>query len=181
MDMYFYTLVNIIVTIIFIVAVLFVAFRIFAWKQGNEEIVMLPKRRTQFEVEDISFNQVTLVSDIPFVNKGRQNGTIMDLYPRHLLPQEQFDQVSITSWTTDAAEERHDGYWKSVIIEPRKGGTVRLRLILNAKTGNIRKDLVGFPDMNIDIVYQVVGRSDWHISKNRLILTAEELQHAMRQ
>ena len=82
MDMYFYTLVNIIVTIVFIVAVLFVAFRIFAWKQGNEEIVMLPKRRTQFEVEDISFNQVTLVSDIPFVNKGRQNGTIMDLYPR---------------------------------------------------------------------------------------------------
>ena len=70
MDMYFYTLVNIIVTIVFIVAVLFVAFRIFAWKQGNEEIVMLPKRRTQFEVEDISFNQVTLVSDIPFVNKG---------------------------------------------------------------------------------------------------------------
>ena len=54
MDMYFYTLVNIIVTIVFIVAVLFVAFRIFAWKQGNEEIVMLPKRRTQFEVEDIS-------------------------------------------------------------------------------------------------------------------------------
>lgn len=72
MDMYFYTLVNIIITIVFIVAVLFVAFRIFAWKQGNEEIVMLPKRRTQFEVEDISFNQVTLVSDIPFVNKGRQ-------------------------------------------------------------------------------------------------------------
>ena len=80
MDMYFYTLVNIVVTIVFIVAVLFVAFRIFAWKQGNEQIVMLPKRRTPFEVEDISFNQVTLVSDIPFVNKGRQNGTIMDLY-----------------------------------------------------------------------------------------------------
>lgn len=43
MDMYFYTLINIIVTIIFIVALLFVAFRIFAWKQGDEQIVMLPK------------------------------------------------------------------------------------------------------------------------------------------
>ena len=35
MDMYFYTLVNIIVTIVFIVAVLFVAFRIFCLETGE--------------------------------------------------------------------------------------------------------------------------------------------------
>ena len=40
---------------------------------------------------------------------------------------------------------------------------------------------MNFPDMPIDIVYQVVGRSDWHISKNRLVLTSEELEQAMRQ
>ncbi len=179
--MFLYTLINVIVAIIVIIAILILAFRLFAWKQGNERIVMLTKRRTPFAVEDLTFNQVTLVCDIPFVNKGRQNGTIMDLYPRHLLPQEQFDNVHVESWTTDASKNRHDGYWEAVIIEPRKGGTVRLRLILTSRNGNIHKDLVGFPDMSIDIVYQVVGRSDWHITKNRIVLTAEELQQAMRQ
>ncbi|MDY3974322.1 hypothetical protein [uncultured Veillonella sp.] len=178
--MYIYTLINVIVAIIVIIALVFLAFRFYSWRQGDEQITMLTKRRTQFEVEDINFHQVTLVCDIPFVNKGRQNGTIMDLYPRHLMPQEQFDNVWIQSWTTDANAERHDGYWKAQIIEAHKGGIVRLRLIFNAKNGNIHKDLAGFPDMNIDIVYQVVGRSDWHISKNRIVLTAEELQHALR-
>lgn len=178
--MYIYTLFNVVVVILVIIAVFYLAFRAYAWRQGDEAITMLVKRRTPFVVEDESFQQVVLVSDIPFVNKGRQNGTIMDLYPRHLMPQEQFDNVHIQSWTTDANAERHDGYWKAQIIETRKGGTVRLRLIFTAKNGNIHKDLKGFPDMNIDIVYQVVGRSDWHISKNRITLTAEELQQALR-
>ncbi|MBD8976753.1 hypothetical protein [Veillonella magna] len=179
--MFFYTLINVVVTIVVIIAALYLAFRFYAWRQGNERIVLVTKRRTPFQVEDLTFKTVTLVCDIPFVNRGKQNGTIMDVYPRHLLPQEQFDNVSIVSWTTDANRERHDGYWESVIIEPRKGGTIRLRVILEGKTGNIRKDVVGFPDMSIDIVYQVVGRSDWHISKQRIVLTAEELAQAMRQ
>lgn len=179
--MFLYTLLNVVVAIIIIIAIVYLAFRFYCVRQGNERITMLVKRRTPFVVEDISFDKVTLVCDIPFANRGKQNGTIMDLYPRHLLPEEQFDKVHIESWTTDLDHERHDGYWESVIIEPRKGGTVRLRLILTAKSGNIRKDTEGFPDMSIDIVYQVVGRSDWHISKNRLVLTAEELQQALRQ
>ncbi len=179
--MWFYTVLNVIVTILLIIAVLYLAFRFYVAKQGDECIVMVPKRRSNFEVEDISFDKVVLVCDIPFVNKGRQNGTIMDLYPRHLLPQEQFDTVLVESWTMDVARPRHDGYFESVIIEPKKGGTIRLRLIMTGKNGNIRKDLQGFPDMNIDIVYQVVGRSDWHISKNRIRLTAEELQQALGQ
>ena len=63
--MFLYTLINVIVAIIVIIAVLILAFRLFAWKQGNERIVMLTKRRTPFAVEDLTFNQVTLVCDIP--------------------------------------------------------------------------------------------------------------------
>lgn len=179
--MLLYTILNIVVAVILIIAILYVAFRFYCVQQGNERITMLVKRRSPFVVEDISFDKVVLVCDIPFVNKGKQNGTIMDLYPRHLLPQEQFDNVHIESWTTDANHERHDRYWEATIIEPRQGGMVRLRLIITGIHGNIKKDLIGFPDMNIDIVYQVVGRSDWHIAKNRLVLTSEELQDALHQ
>jgi len=33
--------------------------------------------------------------------------------------------------------------------------------------------------MNIDIYYQVVGREDYHIDKQRIRLTAEEVQAAL--
>jgi len=34
-------------------------------------------------------------------------------------------------------------------------------------------------DMPIDIVYQVVARSDWFITKARIIMTAEEIAEAI--
>lgn len=179
--MFFYTLVNIVVALIFLAALGYVLFQFFCWRQGDEEVVILGKRRTTFILEDISFNKMILMTEIPFVNKGKQNGTIMDCYPRHLLPQEQFDSVHVESWLTDASKNRHDGYWEANIIPPRKGGLIRLRIILTGKSGNIRNDAKDFPDMSIDLVYQMVGRSDWHISKERIVLTAEEVQQALQQ
>ena len=85
--MYIYTLLDTLVWIACIIAIIYIAYRVFAWRQGNEGITILVKRRTPFVVEDISFDQVVLTTDIPFVNKGKQYGTIMDMFPRHLLPQ----------------------------------------------------------------------------------------------
>ena len=179
--MYIYTLLDTLVWIACVIAIIYIAYRIFAWRQGNEDIIIMVKRRTPFVVEDISFDQVVLSTDIPFVNRGKQYGTIMDMFPRHLLPQEQFDNVQIQSWLTDAKAERHDGYWEALVYKQRQGGTIRVRVVMTANSGNIRKDLVGFPDMPIDIYNQVVGREAYRISKTRITLTAEELEVAMRK
>ena len=85
--MWFYTLLNVVITILVVIAVLYLAFRFYVVRQGDEHIQMVTKRRSAFQLEDISFDKVTLVCDIPFTNRGKQNGTIMDLYPRHMLPQ----------------------------------------------------------------------------------------------
>ena len=179
--MFWYTVANTVMCILAIVAVGYCAFRLYAYRQGDEHIVFSTKRRTAFALEDIGFDRVVLYSDIPYENKGKQNGTLMDVYPRHLLPQEQFDNVGIVSRTTSLEKERHDGYWEAVIIPPGKGGHVRLRVEMTAKNGNIRSDLNDFPDMPIDIVYQVVGRSDWYITKARIVLDADEVVQALRR
>jgi hypothetical protein len=122
-----------------------------------------------------------LFCDIPFVNKGRQLGTIMDLFPRPLLPEEHFDAIKVNAWAMDINRPRQDGYFEAIIIKPRKGGTIRVYVTLTGKTGNIREDIKGFPYMDIDIYYQIVGRTDYHIDKQRIRLTAEEVQAAMVQ
>ena len=70
---------------------------------------------------------------------------------------------------------------EKVIIKPRKGGTIRVFVTLIGKNGNIREDIKGFPYMDIDIYYQIVGRTDYHIDKQRIRLTAEEVQAALVQ
>ena len=105
----------------------------------------------------------------------------MDLFPRPLLPEEQFDSVKVDAWAMDINRPRHDGYFEAVIIKPRKGGTIRVYVTLIGKSGNIREDIKGFPYMNIDIYYQVVGREDYHIDKQRIRLTLEEVEAALGQ
>ena len=50
-----------------------------------------------------------------------------------------------------------------------------------SKEGTIREDLKTFPDMPIDLVYQVVSRSEWYIHKARITLKASEVKRAMEQ
>lgn len=179
--MFIYELINFIVGILCIIAIIYIIYRLYAWRQGNEHLVIMAKRRTPFIVEDINFNEVILSCEVPFANRGKQYATIMDMFPRHLMPQEQFDGVHIESWLTDKHHERHDGYWEALIVKQRKSGTIKLRVVFTSKTGNIRTDLQGFPNMPIDIYHQVVGRTDYRISKTRVVLTARELQDALRQ
>ena len=126
--MWFYNILSAVIAIIVAVAALYLLFRLFVLKQGNENIVLLAKRATNFQVSDRSFESITLFCD-----------------------------------------------------KPRKGGTIRVYVTLTGKTGNIREDIKGFPYMDIDIYYQIVGRTDYHIDKQRIRLTAEEVQAAMVQ
>ena len=165
--MWFYNILSVVIAIIVAIAALYLLFRLFVLKQGNEKVILLPKGATNFRVSDRNFESITLFCDIPFVNKGRQLGTIMDLFPRPLLPEEHFDAVKVHAW--------------AIIIKPRKGGTIRVFVTLTGKNGNIREDIKGFPYMDIDIYYQIVGRTDYHIDKQRIRLTAEEVQAALVQ
>ena len=98
--MWFYNILSVVIAIIVAIAALYLLFRLFVLKQGNEKVILLPKRATNFQVSDRNFESITLFCDIPFVNKGRQLGTIMDLFPRPLLPEEHFDAVKVHGlWT----------------------------------------------------------------------------------
>nr|WP_252894089.1 hypothetical protein [Veillonella denticariosi] len=68
--MWLYNILTAVVAIIVIIAVLYLLFRLFVLKQGDEHIVLLPKRKTNFQLLDMTFDSITLFCDIPFVNKG---------------------------------------------------------------------------------------------------------------
>ena len=71
--MWFYNILSAVIAIIVVVAALYLLFRLFVLKQGNENIVLLSKRATNFQVSDRNFESITFFCDIPI---GHNNGLI---------------------------------------------------------------------------------------------------------
>ena len=61
--MWFYDIINVIVAIAVIVAILYLLFRLFVLKQGNERVILLPKRKTSFQLADMNMSSMTLFCD----------------------------------------------------------------------------------------------------------------------
>lgn len=156
-----------------------VAVWLYIARQGDAEFEFLVDQRSDFVLEELSADRAVFACVVPFVNKGTQDGTIMDCYPRHLLPQEQFDAVEVVSRLELESSRRTDGYFEAIIVPKTTGSTVIVAVALTAKQGGIRQALAGMVDMPIDIVFQAVARSKWYISKQRLVMPAEEISRAL--
>jgi hypothetical protein len=178
--------VELLVTIVVLAIIVAVAVWLFIAKQGDAEFEFLVGQRTGFMLVEKTEKTATFSCKVPFINKGSQDGTIMDAYPRHLLPYEQFDGVEVNSRMELTTAPRTDNYFEAVIIPKGTGGTVIVTVTLTAKAkaGTIKDALQNLyelsVDMPIDIVYQIVARTPWYIHKARMIMTCDEIMKAMQ-
>ena len=174
-------LMEILAGIILLVCLGFIAYWAVALIKGDCRFRMIKSRMTPFKVAAMDMNSVTLSYTIPIKNTGRQLGTIMDAFVRTYLPFEQYDHARVSAHLTDKDLPRDDDYWQASIVEPGTMKTFLVTLVITGKHGNILRDLDDFPDMPMDIMYQIVGRSDYYYAKTRIILTRDELQSAVYQ
>jgi hypothetical protein len=176
--------VEFLMTIVFLAVIVSVAVWLFIAKQGDAEFEFIVGQRTDFVLDEMTEETATFSCKVPFINKGTQDGTIMDAYPRHLLPYEQYDGVEVSSRMELTTAPRTDNYFEAIIIPKGTGGTVILTVKFTAKSGNIKdtlRDLYELSvDMPIDIVYQIVARAPWYIDKARTIMTCDEIMAAMQ-
>jgi len=165
--------------ILVVIVIVILGVWLFIAQQGDAEVKFLVDNRTAFTLTEVTKEQAVFSCQVPFVNKGPQDGTIMDCYPRHLLPQEQFDATELVSWIALVKSPRRDGYFEALIVPKTTGDTVEITLKFIAKNGDIRTSMADMVDFTLDIVYQIVARSEWYITKERMTVTATELIQAL--
>lgn len=159
---------------------LVVAVWLYIARQGDAEFTFLVDERTKFTLVEKTKDTATFAADVPFINSGTQDGTIMDAYTRHLLPEEQYDGVEVISRLELCTARRSDGYWEAYIVPKGTGKSVIVTVKFTAKNGDITEALKEMPDMSIDIVYQVVARTPWYIAKApRIVMTHDEIIQAL--
>ena len=161
--------------------VILLALWLHAVRQGEAKFDFLVDQRSPFALQEASERSAVFYTTIPFVNSGTQDGTIMDCYPRHLMPHEYYNACHIESRLTIGSLPRDDGYWEANIVYKKRSDSIILTVIFTAKDGDINQALQTFPDMPVDIVHQVVSRTDWYITKQRLVVPAAEIQAALNQ
>jgi len=142
--------------------------------KGDCRFEFLVEERTAFVPVEIKDNYVVFSCRVPFVNRGTQDGTLIDVHLRTLLPKEYYDKVDVDGRMHDANDPRGDHYWESVIIPYNTGGTAVLNIKLTATSGDIRADLAEMVDMPMYIVYEAVGRRPIVVYKDYLVMTQEE-------
>lgn len=169
-------------TFIVVLAVLLIlAVWLYIARQGDAEFHFLVEQRTDFILVEADKEKVVFSCTVPFINKGPQDGTIMDAYTRHLLPHEQYDGVEVVSRLALESDPRTDAYWEALIVPKGTGQAVNVTVILKAKNGEIDQTLPEMVDMSLDIVYQVVARGEWYLTKGpRLVVEAADLLKAYR-
>lgn len=169
---------NFFLGLILLIILIVLAVWLFIVRQGDAEFEFLVDQRTDFTLVEMTDNAAVFSCKVPFINKGTQDGTIMDAYTRHLLPYEQYDGVEVNSRLELETAPRTDGYFEALIVPKTTGQTVIVTVKLTAKTGSVTEALNKMVDMPIDIVYQVVARGEWYITKNRLVMKASEIKKA---
>jgi hypothetical protein len=152
---------------------------LFVARQGDAQFKFMVDQHTAFTVTERTAETVTLSTNVPFLNIGTQDGTIMDAYTRHLLPYEQYDAVEVNSRLELESAPRTDGYFEAFIVPKSTGKSVVVTVKFTAKSGTIEQALSQMVDMPVDIVYQIVARGPWYIDKTRMTITAAEIAKAM--
>jgi hypothetical protein len=159
---------------------LVVAIWLYIAHQGDAEIAFLVNERTPFTLVEKTKDTAVFSSKVPFINKGTQDGIIMDAYTRHLLPREQFDGAEVLSRLELDTAPRDDGYFEAYIVPKGTGQAVMITVKFIAKNGDITETLKEMPDMGIDIVYQIVARAPWYITKApRIVMKQAEILKAV--
>ena len=167
------------VGLLIVVVIAAAAVWLYIANQGDAQFSFIVEQRTDFVLKEITQDTATFTTTVPFVNKGTQDGTLMDVFPRYFLPCEQFDAVDTDARLTMTGLNRTDNYWEAYIVPVNEGGSIILTVKFTAKSGDIKAALTDMVDMPIDIIYQVVARSLWYLAKDRLVMNADEIHKAL--
>lgn len=155
---------------------------LFAYWQGNAEFRLETIRKKEaaenYTATDTGIRSIKLQTRRTLRNVGREQGTLMDCFGRAYLPHEYVAGARVHVLVMDVARPRTDNYWEALIVPAKRSVELQIEVTLEATEGRIADLVARMPDMDIDVIYQVVSRTDWTYDKSRLVVPGEAWRRA---
>ncbi len=167
-----------ILTILLALVVLGVAvIALYIFLQGNAKMLFKMQERTPAVKVSETNERLDFEVELPYMNIGKQEATIIDAYMRIYLPQEQYDDVLLRGKVNLKDVRRDDDYFEAVLVPAGTGKTMLLRFEAYAKNGKtIAEAMANIPDVDVAFYADCRGRSNLYTEKRYFTLTAEEMR-----
>ncbi len=193
--MWGYYLLNLIIAVLVIIAVVQLLAALHAARQGDAKWkVFFPGARRgerkgyrravpqpPLVVTNVTPTEVTFTIEAVLRNIGRQQGTVMDCFPRAYLPREQYPSLRVDTFLSRADEPRDDGYWEAYLVPRKKEVALNVVVTLRSLDGRIGTTMEDLGEFPIDVVYNVYGRSDARYERTRFVVSGVNLRQSLLQ
>lgn len=125
-------------------------------------------------------NQLIFSTIIPVKNETSIDFTLIDVFPRLQLPEEQYKEGVWRSWCRQVESKRTDGYWEAVIVPRTTETAIEIFVVLDSlKTFDTA--MMNLPDFSIDLYWLMVCRNPQRVEWSRLIVSADKLREAWQR
>lgn len=147
--------------------------------QGDEDFRIFPSEKGQVKCEYIDEKRAVFSTVLPYRNVGKQLAMVLDVFPRLLLPKEQFDLAKVSCRIEHSDDRRDDGYMQAFISDAGDKGELIVIIEFEAKEGNsIKAVLENMVDVMLDAYTVSVGRTMPQTRKTLLTIDSEEINAA---
>ena len=168
----------------FILAFLLVALLIYGIishvlsSEGN--ILVVWSQHIPWSVQRTGENQLVFSTVIPVKNETMIDLTLVDVFGRLQLPEEQYQDGFWQVWCRRAESNRNDGYWEASILGKKSEMAIEIFLILDSMK-TIDLAMVNLPDFSIDLYWQIVCRNPQRVKWQRLAISADKLRESWQK
>ncbi len=164
-----------------ILAALFVAAILVVWLyiylQGDSAVALVKEKVGAPVKISCTEEQLDFYVDIPCLNAGKEEGTILDAFLRVYLPEEQYDGVRIRGKVNLADKPRQDDYFEAELIGAGVTKMLRLYLEVCPKHGkSMQEALAELPDYEIGVFVEGRGRTALRYIKEYITISAADLR-----
>ena len=193
--MWGYYLLNIIIAVLVIIAIVQLLAALHAARQGDAKWkVFFPGARRgerkgyrravpepPLVVTNVTPTAVTFTIEAALRNIGRQQGTVLDCFPRAYLPQEQYPSLRVDAYLSREDEPRDDGYWEAYLVPRKRDTLLTIVVTLRSSDGPITTTIGDLGEFPLDVIYNVYGRSDARYERTRCLISGTHLRQALLQ
>lgn len=150
---------------------------IYIFFQGDAEISLKKEKIGVPVKEEAADGYLNFHVELPCVNRGKEEGAILDAFVRVYLPMEQYGDVLIRGKVNLAEKPRKDDYFEAELIGG--GDTKELRLCFEAYPQNgtdLKAALSGLPDFEAAVFLECRGRGALYTVKDYISLRADDIR-----
>ena len=150
---------------------------LYAQFKGTGNSIIMTKDRTELKLEKLTDKEAVFTTEFSMVNKGSEDCTILDVFARPYLPQEQFDGATVFGHVETTDRRRNDNYFEAMLlpVDSERRLILTLRFVSNGDK-NIKDALKDMVDMDVAIYHDGTSRKNMYTKRAYTTFFSKEFQ-----